>query len=87
MALSIEEFLKLPDEEKGEKFKLMSNHDKFVWRTQYDIPKPRPAGKYREITPEEKEEARLALLEILKKRGVKPPEDLLKPINRNKADE
>lgn len=87
MALSIEEFLKLPDDEKGEKFKLMSNHDKFLWRTQYEpLGTPKVIG-YREITPEEKEEARLALLEILKKRGVKPPEDLLKPINRNKADE
>ena len=72
MALSIEEFLKLPDEEKGEKFKLMSNHDKFLWRTQYDVPNPRPTGEYREITPEEKAEARKELEKVLLKFGLDP---------------
>ena len=86
MSLSIEEFLKLPDEEKAEKFKLMSNHDKFLWRTQYDIPKAEFTGEYGKVTPEDKEKVRIYLLDFLRKRGVKPPEDLLKPVLQTKPE-
>lgn len=30
--LSLEEFRRLPDEEKGKRYKEMSDHDKFLWR-------------------------------------------------------
>lgn len=45
--ITIDEFRKLPDSEKGEMYKYMSDHDKFVWRTTC------PLGPTRAVEPEE----------------------------------
>ena len=51
--LTLEEFRRLPDEEKGERYKEMSDHDKFLWR----ISEPlvgRTVGEFKRTEEEEK---------------------------------
>lgn len=67
--ITIMEFLELPDEEKAEKYADMSDHDKFLWRTQYEPIKAEAAGHF-EMTEEEKKKAEEALNKILKEIGV-----------------
>ena len=67
--LSLKEFLELPEEEKAEKFKLMSNHDKFIYRTNYEPLSLTVIGEEEvKTTPEEIEQNRKIIREyILKK--------------------
>ena len=54
--LSLEDFNKLPEKEKGDRYKELSNHDKFLVRISMPI-----GGKvvgYRELTEKEKKEAK-----------------------------
>lgn len=51
--LTINEFLALPDSEKATRFGDMSDHDRFLWRTQYEIPLPGPAVQQPPPSPEE----------------------------------
>ncbi|MCC0642658.1 hypothetical protein KGF41_00095 [Clostridioides sp. ZZV14-6150] len=67
--LTIEEFIKLPDEEKGDAYKELSPHDMFLWRTQYS-----PIGfeviGHEEISEEDRIKNKKRFREHLKKIGV-----------------
>lgn len=54
--LSLEEFNKLPEKEKGDRYKELSDHDKFLVRIS-TIPSGETIG-YRELTEKEKKEAK-----------------------------
>lgn len=54
--LSLEDFNNLPEKEKGERYKKLSDHDKFLVRIS-TIPSGKTIG-YRELTEQEKEEAK-----------------------------
>lgn len=70
--LTIEEFLNLSNDEKRERYVELSDYDKFLWRTRYDIPIFFPVesidekSKNRKITPEEKAKNRKKMEEILR---------------------
>ncbi|MCC0679543.1 MULTISPECIES: hypothetical protein [unclassified Clostridioides] len=67
--LTIEEFIKLPDEEKAEAFKKLSDHDRFVWRTQYEPINFKVIGSF-ERTDEERKRDKERFRAHLKKIGV-----------------
>lgn len=67
--LSIQEFVKLPETEKARRYKDMSEHDKFLWRTQYDNSFGEVTG-YVERTKEEQEASAKVLHQILIDRGI-----------------
>lgn len=54
--LSLEDFNKLPEKEKGDRYKELGNHDKFLVRI--SMPMGGEVVGYRELTEEEKEEAK-----------------------------
>lgn len=67
--VTIEEFLKMTHEQRLEAYPKMSDHDKFLWRTQYETMNGTVVG-HRELTPEEKERGDKHIDEWLKRLGV-----------------
>lgn len=53
--LKLDDFLKLPDDEKGERYAEMSDHDKFLWRVGYEPLKGETVGSF-EMSEEDKAE-------------------------------
>jgi hypothetical protein len=72
--LTLKEFLELPDDQKAGRFGDLSDHDRFLWRTQYE-----PVGfevvGFEELTEEEKAKADKWAAETLRKRGIKIDRD------------
>lgn len=64
--LKLDDFLKLPDDEKGECYAEMSDHDKFLWRVHYEPLVGRDVGEF-EISEEEKKEADIIMNDFIKK--------------------
>ena len=54
MSLTLDEFLKLPDNEKGERYKEMSDHDRFLWRVHHEPLVGRDVGEFERTEEEEK---------------------------------
>lgn len=69
MGISIEEFIKLSNEEKGKKYAELSDHDKYLWRTRYEPLRSQVVG-HREHTEKEQEESKKKFINHLKKIGV-----------------
>lgn len=67
--ITIKEFIKLPDDQKREMYRHMSDHDKFLWRTQHEPLIPVVIGHV-ERTPKEQEIADKEFKEYLKSVGV-----------------
>lgn len=67
--IEIKDFLKLSKEEKVKRYVDMSDQDKFLWRTQYEIPFGQVTGHF-EVTEEQEKRAREALHQHLRNRGV-----------------
>ena len=65
-SLNIKEFIKLSDDEKRKRYVELSDYDKFIWRTQYDIPIGKSTGEKVEYTPEEKAKNRERMEEVLR---------------------
>lgn len=65
MALTLDEFRKLPDNEKGERYAEMSDHDKFLWRVHYEPLVPKVVRKS-VMTEEEKAEIERKYADIIK---------------------
>lgn len=64
--LKLDDFLKLSDVEKGERYEEMSDHDKFLWRVQYEPLVGRDVGEF-EISEEEKKEADIIMDDFIEK--------------------
>ncbi|PKL44327.1 MAG: hypothetical protein CVV41_06730 [Candidatus Riflebacteria bacterium HGW-Riflebacteria-1] len=69
--LTIKEFLALPDGEKATRFGEMSERDRFLWRTQYDIPALGKVVEHEPPTPEEQARIDEEFNAMLRRRGVK----------------
>lgn len=66
MALTLDEFRKLPDDEKGERYAEMSDHDRFLWRVQHEPLVGRDVGEF-EISEEEQKEADIIMNDFIEK--------------------
>ncbi|HNX76094.1 MAG TPA: hypothetical protein PLM07_03980 [Candidatus Rifleibacterium sp.] len=69
--ITIKEFLALPDGEKAARFGEMSDHDRFLWRTQYDIPALGNVVQHALPSPEEQAKIDEEFKEMLRRRGIK----------------
>lgn len=63
--LTLDEFRKLPDNEKGDRYVEMSDHDKFLWRVHYEPLVPKIVGKS-VMTEEERAEIERKYADIIK---------------------
>lgn len=68
--LPLKEFLKMKPEQRREEYQNLSDHDKFLFRTQYDIPSVKVTGTQK-VSKEEQEKASQWLYEYLKKQKEK----------------
>ena len=68
--LALDDFLKLPDDEKRERYAEMSSHDRFLWRVHYMPPSTEVVpGDPEEYSEEEREKNKKRFREILKQVG------------------
>lgn len=68
--LTIKEFINLSDDEKKKRYAELSDHDKFLWRTNYEVPAFKATGKKVEYTTKEKIQNRARMEKILRETGV-----------------
>ena len=71
MGLTIEDFIKLPNEQKAARYSELSENDKFIWRTQYEPMSVTVVNREEEKqTEKDKRKSRKEFEKILKKVGV-----------------
>lgn len=68
--LTLKEFLALPEDQKAGRFGELTDHERFIWRTQYE-PLDGVVIGFKELTEAEKAKADKWAAETLKKRGIK----------------
>lgn len=72
--LTLKEFLALPEDQKAGRFGELTDHERFIWRTQYE-PLVGVVTGFRELTKEEKVKADKWAAETLRKLGIRPSQD------------
>lgn len=64
--LKLDDFLKLPNVEKRERYGELSDHDRFLWRVQHEPLVGRDVGEF-EISEEEQKEADIIMNDFIEK--------------------